>query len=207
MCLKSMTMLIFALNDILLKYLLFSYGVLMFAHISEHILQRARNIKLLILDVDGVLTTGQLLILANGETVKPFHTLDGHGIKMLQQSGVQTAIITARNDHAVRLRAEQLGITHYFFGQHDKKLAYEQLCVLARVTENECAMVGDDVIDLPILIRCGLPIAVANAHDFVKERVLWQTKKTGGMGAVREVTDLIMFAQGSLQTTLEQYLA
>ncbi|XXQ68736.1 KdsC family phosphatase [Neisseriaceae bacterium B1] len=179
----------------------------MFAHIAENIIERACQVKLLILDVDGVFTTGQLFITHQGEIIKPFHTLDGHGIKMLQQSGVQTAIITARNDEAVRARAEQLGITHYFCGQHDKKLAYEQVRALAGVSEQECAMVGDDVIDLPILVRCGLPIAVHNAHDFVQQRALWTTSKSGGMGAVREVTDLIMFAQGSLQTALEQYLA
>lgn len=179
----------------------------MFTHIPGAVIERANKIKLLILDVDGVLTTGQLFITHQSEIIKPFNTLDGHGIKMLQQTGVQTAIITARNDEAVRARAEQLGITHYFYGQHDKKAAYEQVRALANVSEQECAMVGDDVIDLPILVRCGLPIAVHNAHDFVKQRVLWTTSKQGGMGAVREVTDLIMFAQGSLQTALEQYLA
>lgn len=177
----------------------------MFSDLPEVVLARARDVKLLILDVDGVLTTGQLFIFANGETVKPFHTLDGHGIKMLQQTGVQTAIITARNDEAVHFRAKQLGITHYFCGQHDKKAAYEQVRALARVAEHECAMVGDDVIDLPILVRCGLPIAVQNAHDFVKQHALWVTEKSGGMGAVREVTDLIMLAHNTLQAALEQY--
>ncbi|MDO4434165.1 MAG: HAD hydrolase family protein [Alysiella sp.] len=179
----------------------------MLTHFSDDVLLRARAIKLLLLDVDGVLTSGQLFIGGNGEIIKAFHTLDGHGIRMLQDSGVQTAIITARSDNAVRVRAEQLGITHYFHGVHDKKLAYEQVRELAGVAEHECAMIGDDVIDLPVLMRCGLPIAVASAHDFVKQNVVWVTQKNGGFGAVREVTDLIMYAQHTLRTALDGYLA
>lgn len=170
------------------------------------ILARAQNIKLLILDVDGVLTTGQLWIAASGEIIKPFNTLDGHGIKMLQQTGVQTAIITARNDPAVAMRAEQLGISHYFKGVHDKKAAYGQLRETAQVLESECAFVGDDVIDLPVMVRCGLPIAVQNAHFTVKQRAIYTTEKHGGMGAVREVTDLIMLAQNTFQAALNEYL-
>lgn len=179
----------------------------MFNHVSSEILALASQIKLLILDVDGVLTSGQLLIDQGGCIIKTFNTLDGHGIKMLQHSGIQTAIITARSDEAVRFRAEQLGITHYLFGQHDKKVAYENLLNTTGLTSQECAMVGDDVIDLPILVRCGLPIAVANAHELVKEHVCYVTQKQGGLGAVREVTDLIMYAQGQLQAALEHYLA
>ncbi len=177
----------------------------MFPQLPPDLVQRARKIKLLILDVDGVLTTGQLFISSAGEIIKPSHTLHGHGIKMLQQTGVQTAIITARNDPAVAARAEQLGITYYFKGVHNKKIAYEQLREQAQVSELECAFVGDDVIDLPVLVRCGLPIAVQNAHDFVKQHCVYITEKFGGMGAIREVTDLIMFTQNTLQLALEEY--
>lgn len=179
----------------------------MFAAISPEVLARAREVKLLILDVDGVLTSGQLFMESNGEIIKAFNTLDGHGIKMLQETGVQTAIITARNDEAVRHRAEQLGITHYFFGQHDKKQAYFALLQKANVAHHQCAMVGDDVIDLPIMSRCGFPVAAANAHQWVKQHALWTTQKNGGFGAVRETTDLIMHAQNTLQAALERYLA
>lgn len=178
---------------------------MMFTQPSHDVRQRAAQIKLLIMDVDGVLTTGQLFISANGEIMKPFHTLDGHGIKMLQNTGVQTAIITARNDPAVSARAESLGITHYFKGVHDKKIAYAQLREIAQVAEHECAMVGDDVIDLPILVRCGLPIAVQNAHFAVKQHAAYVTEKQGGFGAVREVTDLIMLAQNTFQAALSEY--
>lgn len=178
----------------------------MFANISPEVLARAREVKLLILDVDGVLTSGQLFMASDGDIIKAFNTLDGHGVKMLQESGVQTAIITARNDNAVHYRAEQLGITHYLHGQHDKKKAYFELLQQADVAQNQCAMVGDDVIDLPILSRCGFPVAVANAHEFVQQHAVWVTQKNGGFGAVREVTDLIMHAQGTLQAALERYL-
>lgn len=177
----------------------------MFAHLNPDLIQRARAIKLFIMDVDGVLTTGQLFITAAGEIIKPFNTLDGHGIKMLQQTGVQTAIITARNDPAVAARAQSLGIQHYCYGIHDKRVAYETLREKLGLNESECAMVGDDVIDLPILVRCGLPIAVANAHHFVQQHACYTTEKSGGMGAVRECTDLIMYAQNTLQAALDEY--
>ncbi len=178
----------------------------MFTHLPEELLERARRIKLLIMDVDGVLTGGQLFINSNGEVIKAFNTLDGHGIKMLQDSGVQTAIITARNDAAVSARAQQLGISHYFYGVADKKEAYIELCRKAGVSQDECAFVGDDVIDLPVMTRCAMPIAVANAHDFVKWHAVYTTAHRGGKGAVREVCDLIMFAQDKLQAALEEYL-
>ncbi|MCG7657581.1 KdsC family phosphatase [Wielerella bovis] len=177
----------------------------MFSHLPQDLIARAKNIKLLIMDVDGVLTSAQLFIGNNGEITKAFNTLDGHGIRMLQDSGVQTAIITARSDEAVAARAKQLGITHYFYGAHDKKEAYEKLRELANVREDECAMVGDDVIDLPVMVRCGLPIAVATAHDFVKQYAAWVTQKNGGFGAIREVTDLLMFAQETLLPKLNEY--
>lgn len=177
----------------------------MFSHIPDHVMQRASEIKLLILDVDGVLTSAQLFIDADGSVTKAFNTLDGHGIKMLQQTGVQTAVITARDDGAVAERIRQLGITHYFKGAHDKKVAYETLRGQLGLSEAQCAFVGDDVIDLPVMVRCGLPVAVANAHEFVKERALWITDKAGGFGGVRQVCDLIMHAQGSLKTLLDGY--
>lgn len=178
----------------------------MFSSLSDALIQRARNIKLLILDVDGVLTNAQLLMTSNGEIIKAFNTLDGHGIKMLQSTGVQTAIITARNDAAVAHRAEQLGITHYLHGASDKREAFMQLCQSTNIAATECAMLGDDVIDLPIMACCGLPLAVANAHDFVQQHAAYVTKKSGGLGAVREVCDLLMAAQDTFNTVYSEYL-
>lgn len=178
----------------------------MFAHLSPDIIQRAQSIKLLIMDVDGVLSNGQLFINSTGEIIKAFHTLDGHGIKMLQKTGVATAIITARNDGAVQARAEALGITYYFKGVHDKKQAFTQLCQQAGIQAEHCAFIGDDVIDLPVMIRCGLPVAVHNAHDFVKQYACYTTQKQGGFGAVRELCDLIMHSQNTLHAALQEYI-
>ena len=175
--------------------------------LSPELSARAAQIKLLILDVDGVLTDGRIFIRDNGEEIKSFHTLDGHGLKMLQQSGVQTAIITGRDAPSVGIRVQQLGIGHYFKGIHDKRAAYEQLRQQAGVAEHECAFVGDDVVDLPVMVRCGLPVAVKNAHWFVLPYAAYVTEAEGGAGAVREVCDLIMQAQGTLQTALDGYTA
>jgi len=117
-------------------------------NLSSDLQQRALGIKLLILDVDGVLTDGRIFIRDNGEEIKSFHTLDGHGLKMLQASGVQTAIITGRDAPSVGIRVKQLGINYYFKGIHDKRSAYAQLREQAGVEEHECAFVGDDVVDL-----------------------------------------------------------
>ena len=126
--------------------------------LSPDVQARAERIKLLIMDVDGVLTDGHIYIRDNGEEIKSFHTLDGHGLKMLQQSGVQTAIITGRDAPSVGIRVEQLGINHYYKGIHDKKAAYADLRAKAGVAEHECAFIGDDVVDLPVMVRCGRPL-------------------------------------------------
>ena len=174
--------------------------------LTPELQQRAAQIKLLILDVDGVLTDGRIYIRDNGEEIKSFHTLDGHGLKMLMQSGVQTAIITGRDAPSVGIRVKQLGINHYFKGIHNKREAYAQLRKLAGVAEHECAFVGDDVVDLPVMVRCGLPVAVPQAHWFTLQHAAYVTQRDAGKGAVREVCDLIMQAQGKLAAALEEYI-
>lgn len=174
--------------------------------ISPELQARAAKIKLLILDVDGVLTDGCIFIRDNGEEIKSFHTLDGHGLKMLQESGVQTAIITGRDAPSVGIRVKQLGINYYFKGISDKRAAYEELRAQAGVEEAECAFVGDDVVDLPVMVRCGLPVAVPGAHWFTRQHAVYITEHAGGVGAVREVCDLIMQAQGTLGAVLNGYI-
>ena len=174
--------------------------------LSSELQERAAKIRLLIMDVDGVLTDGRIFIRDNGEEIKSFHTLDGHGLKMLQNSGVQTAIITGRDAPSVGLRVKQLGINHYFKGIHDKRAAYAELRGLAGVAEDECAFIGDDVVDLPVMVRCGLPVAVPEAHWFVKQYATYITLNHAGCGAVRELCDLIMQAQGTLAPALEEYV-
>ncbi|PSJ79902.1 KdsC family phosphatase [Neisseria iguanae] len=174
--------------------------------LSPELQKRAAQIKLLILDVDGVLTDGHIYIRDTGEEIKPFHTLDGHGIKMLAASGVQAAIITGRDALSVGIRVRQLGIAYYFKGIQDKRAAYAQLLEQAGVAEHECAFVGDDVVDLPVMVRCGLPAAVPEAHWFTREHAAYITQHPAGKGAVREVCDLIMQAQGTLQPALDEYI-
>ena len=174
--------------------------------LSSELQARAAKIRLLIMDVDGVLTDGRIFIRDNGEEIKSFHTLDGHGLKMLQNSGVQTAIITGRDAPSVGLRVKQLGINHYFKGIHDKRVAYAELRGLAGVAEDECAFIGDDVVDLPVMVRCGLPVAVPDAHWFTLQHAAYVTRRRGGRGAVREVCDLIMRAKGTLGAALSEYV-
>lgn len=167
---------------------------------------RAAKIKLLVMDVDGVLTDGRIFIRDNGEEIKSFHTLDGHGLKMLQASGVQTAVITGRDAPSVGVRVAQLGIGHYYKGIHDKRAAYADLRAKAGVEEHECAFIGDDVVDLPVMVRCGLPVAVPEAHWFVLQHAAYVTRSGAGKGAVRELCDLIMQAQGTLEPALREYV-
>lgn len=174
--------------------------------LTPELQQRAAKIKLLIMDVDGVLTDGRIFIRDNGEEIKSFHTLDGHGIKMLQNSGVQTAIITGRDAPSVALRVKQLGINYYFKGIHDKRATYAELLVQAGVREDECAYIGDDVVDLPVMVRCGLPVAVPQSHWFTLQHAVYTTQNDAGKGAVRELCDLIMMAQGTLETALNEYI-
>ena len=173
--------------------------------LPEYLRRRAAEIKLLVMDVDGVLTDGRIFIRDNGEEIKAFHTLDGHGIKMLHQCGVQTAIITGRDAPSVAVRAKQLGIRHYFKGISDKRAAYAELREAAGVAEHECAYIGDDVVDLPVMVRCGLPAAVPEAHEWVLQHAAYIPRRPAGAGAVRELCEVIMQAKGYLKTAWEQY--
>lgn len=174
---------------------------------SAAVLKAAQQIKLFIMDVDGVLTDGRIFIRDTGEEIKSFHTLDGHGLKMLHKHGIQTAIITGRDAPSVGIRVQQLGIEHYFKGISDKRSCYEQLIAKLGIQEEKCAYIGDDVVDLPVMKHCALAIAVANAHPMVLKHADYITQATGGSGAVREVCDLLLDAQGYLGTDLAKYLA
>jgi 3-deoxy-D-manno-octulosonate 8-phosphate phosphatase (KDO 8-P phosphatase) len=173
----------------------------------QDILKRAAQIKLVIFDVDGVLTDGRLYVMENGDEIKAFHSRDGHGMKMLHQSGVQIGIITGRTSGIVGHRMEELGIDHVYQGQRDKVPAFIDLTEKLGLSTDEVAYVGDDVVDLPVMRRVGLAIAVQDAHDFVKKHAHWQTPNTGGRGAARDVCELIMEAQGKLDEALAAYIA
>jgi 3-deoxy-D-manno-octulosonate 8-phosphate phosphatase (KDO 8-P phosphatase) len=164
----------------------------------DAVVERARSIRLAIFDVDGVMTDGTLYIGAQGEAFKAFNILDGHGMKMLQASGVATAIISGRSSEAVARRATELSIAHVVQGSSDKVASFEALIASLDLTPEQCAFVGDDLPDLAVMRRCGLAVAVANAAEAVKSAAHYVTRASGGRGAVREVCELVLRAQGQL---------
>ncbi|MCU7803342.1 MAG: 3-deoxy-manno-octulosonate-8-phosphatase KdsC [Candidatus Thiodiazotropha sp. (ex Lucinoma borealis)] len=167
---------------------------------------KASGVKLVIFDVDGVLTDGSLYLGDDGQEYKAFNSRDGHGMKMLQKSGVVIGIITGRTSEVVRIRMEGLGIEHVYQGKHDKLPAYQELRGKLGLTDGQVAYVGDDVVDLPIMRRVGLAIAVNDAHPFVIQHAHWQTPHAGGRGAGRDVCEMVLEAQGNLQAELDGYL-
>jgi 3-deoxy-D-manno-octulosonate 8-phosphate phosphatase (KDO 8-P phosphatase) len=172
----------------------------------QDILERAKRIRLLIFDVDGVLTDGRLYLGDDGQEYKAFHSRDGHGMKMLQETGVAVAIITARSSEVVRMRMESLGIEHVYQGRREKLPAYEEMKGTLGLEDGQIAYVGDDVLDLPIMRRVGLSMAVADAHSLVLRHSHWQTQAAGGRGAAREACELIMDAQGTLSEMMARHL-
>ena len=166
----------------------------------------AKQIRLLILDIDGVMTDGGLQFDNQGEEYKTFNSLDGHGIRMLLECGIGIAVITGRNSGIVSHRMSELGVTHIYQGYRDKLLAYEKLLQDTGLESEQTAYVGDDLPDLPVMCRVGLAIAVQNAHLFVKQHCDWVTTARGGNGAVREVTDFILQAQSLLAARQDSYL-
>ncbi|MDR5832804.1 HAD family hydrolase [Caballeronia sp. LZ034LL] len=157
--------------------------------------ERASRLRLMVFDVDGVFTDGSLYFTAEGDTMKSFNSLDGHGVKMLQSVGVQTAIITGRQSGIVAARAKELGITHLYQGVADKTVALAELLEKTGILAGDCGYMGDDWPDLAVMRRCGFAAAPANAHPDVIQRVHWVAQSRGGHGAVREVCDAILRAQ------------
>jgi len=168
---------------------------------------KAADIKLVIFDVDGVLTNGGLFFGDSGEEYKMFNSKDGHGMKMLQDSGVHIAIITGRSSNVVTQRMINLGVEHVFQGVADKNVAYQELKAQLGIDDNNIAYMGDDVIDLPVMTKVGLPMAVADAHPVVIENAAWTSQHKGGHGAAREACEMIMQAQGTLAPTIKGYLS
>lgn len=171
----------------------------------QDILARTKDIKLVIFDVDGVLTDGSIIIGDDGEEYKAFHSRDGHGMKLLQYTGVEIAIITGRTSKVVEYRMNSLGVTHLYQGQKVKLPAFEELIGQLGLTPEQCAYIGDDWVDLAIMSRVGLAIAVQDADALVKKHAHWITPANGGKGAAREVCELIMEGQGTLQDQIERH--
>lgn len=172
----------------------------------QDILERAARIRLVIFDVDGVLTDGSLFLGDDGQEYKAFHSRDGHGIKMLQKYGVTVGIITGRTSQVVEHRMKNLGVTHVYQGRLEKLPAFEELTASLGIPPGQTAYVGDDVVDLPVMRRVGLAIAVQDAHPLVVRHCHWQTPHGGGRGAARDVCELLMEAHGVLQQEMDRYL-
>ncbi|HEV3104616.1 MAG TPA: HAD family hydrolase [Trinickia sp.] len=164
--------------------------------------ERASRVKLMIFDVDGVLTDGSLLFTADGDYMKSFNSMDGHGLKLLREAGIETAIITGRRSGIVQARAHELGISHVYQGAADKATAFNELLGVAGVTAEQCGYMGDDWPDLGVMMTCGFAAAPANAHPEVIARAHWVAQTRGGHGAVREVCDAILRAQHRYEALL-----
>ncbi|HCH51654.1 MAG TPA: 3-deoxy-manno-octulosonate-8-phosphatase KdsC [Proteus sp.] len=166
--------------------------------VSNQIIKKAEKVQLLICDVDGVMSDGLIYMGNNGEELKAFNVRDGYGIRCLLTSGIEVAIITGRQSKLLEDRAKTLGITYLYQGQHNKLLAYQQLLDTLNLKPEQTAYIGDDLIDLPVMEKVGLSVAVADAHPLLIPRANYVTRIAGGRGAVREMCDLILLAQGRL---------
>ncbi|GGA96311.1 3-deoxy-manno-octulosonate-8-phosphatase KdsC [Agarivorans gilvus] len=167
--------------------------------VSQQNFNAAAAIKLLICDVDGVFSDGRIYMGNDGEELKAFHTLDGFGIKALINSGVEVAVITGRKSKIVEQRMQALGISLLYQGQQDKLAAYNELLQQLKLEAKQVAYIGDDLVDTPVMQTCGLGVAVQTAHPLCKQAADLVTKTAGGYGAVRELCDLILQAQGKLE--------
>lgn len=168
---------------------------------------RAQSVRLIAFDVDGIMTDGGLYLSDSGEEFKRFNSLDGHGLKMLKASGVELAIVTGRTSRCVELRAQNLGIMHLYQGITDKLATVKTLLAKLQLSAQQAAYMGDDVVDLPAMLHVGMCISVPDAPQIVRDRAHYVTRCNGGNGAVREVCELLMQAQGTLDAQLAPYLA
>jgi len=168
--------------------------------------RRAARVRLVALDVDGVLTDGRLYIGARGEALKAFDVRDGLGIRLLREAGIDVAVVTARSSRIVAVRARELGIDKVMQGQSDKHACLQRLLAGAGVSERDCAYMGDDWPDLPVLATVGLAATVADAPEEVKRRVHWVAPSPGGRGAVRDLAKLVLRAQGRFDALLQAAL-
>ena len=172
---------------------------------TDDVNRRASRIKLLLMDCDGVLTDGRLELLENGDEQKTFHARDGQGIGLFHRAGLKTGIISGRTSSAVERRARDLGMTYVRQYAKDKIEALDEILALARVSVHECAFIGDDLADIPVMRRVELAVAVGDAVAETKQAAHFITEQKGGHGAVREVTELILKAQGSWDELVKKY--
>jgi 3-deoxy-D-manno-octulosonate 8-phosphate phosphatase (KDO 8-P phosphatase) len=172
---------------------------------SDDVLNRAKKIKLVVFDVDGVMTDGGITIGDDGQEYKTFNVQDGLGMKLLKNSGVEMAIITGRTSNVVALRAKNLGVTHLYQGVENKLIAFNDLIKKLNLAADEVAFMGDDIVDASPMKRSGLGVTVPAAPESVKQIAQYITTKQGGKGAVRELCELIMKAQNNLEAQIAPY--
>lgn len=175
--------------------------------LSSELQQKAADIRLVVFDVDGILTDGALYFLADGTEIKPFNVQDGLGIKFLGRSGIATAIITGRSSPQVEMRAETLGIDYLEQGREDKLVALKELWSRTGFSAEQTAYIGDDLPDLSAIRTVAFGATVPNGHPLVQEHADWITQAHGGRGAVRELCETLLDAQGKLEPLLERYLS
>ena len=173
--------------------------------IPNEILERAKRIKILVVDIDGVMTDGRIVYSGYGEELKFFDVTDGFGTTLLSRGGIKTVIITAKKSKIVKHRARDLKVAHAYQGFLDKLTPFNDLLKRFKVTPEEVCFIGDDLIDIPVLKRVGFAVAVPNALDEVKESVHYTTQKPGGRGAVREICDLLLKAQDKWALATSKY--
>lgn len=164
-------------------------------NVPYHVLALAKSIKLLILDADGVMTDGKIYVNSRGEDMRAFNVKDGFGLRMLQRAGINVAIISGKHSHCVESRAHDLNIEHVYLGEIDKLIALNKLMKKTQTTLKQLAYIGDDLPDIAVMRQVSMGIAVADAHPLVIQDSMWKTNNVGGHGAIREVCDLILFAQ------------
>jgi len=173
---------------------------------SVSVTERASRVKLLLMDCDGVLTDGSLMLLKGGDEQKSFNVRDGHGLVLFHRAGLRSGIISGRTARVVEWRTKDLGIEFVRQGSHNKISDFDSLLAEAGVSADETAFVGDDVTDIPLLRRAGLAVAVADAVDEAKHYAHYVTRRPGGRGAVREVIELILKEQGKWDEAMSRYL-
>lgn len=168
------------------------------ARTPPEVLARAQAVRMMVFDVDGVLTDGKLYYSEHGEAIKPFNAYDGHGLRLLREQGIRVAWLSGRNSAITARRAAELGISPVLQGIHDKTSAMDELAKEAGLALSALGYMGDDIIDLPVLRRAGFAASVPNAPFYVRQAAHWTATQAGGAGAVRECCDLILAAQGRL---------
>ncbi|RTE86349.1 MULTISPECIES: 3-deoxy-manno-octulosonate-8-phosphatase KdsC [Gammaproteobacteria] len=174
-----------------------------YGEITEELFDRLQKIKLLVCDIDGVFSDGRIYMGNDGEELKAFHTRDGLGVKALRSAGVEVAVITGRKSKIVETRMTALGVPYIFQGQENKQASYDSVCKTLNLTPEQTGYIGDDTPDLELIKSCGLGVAVFDAHPSVQLAADYVTIQRGGFGAVREIADLILLAQGKLSQVVE----